>query len=199
VDCPSLVNKEKAQEKKSDKPGKSRRAYRVWDDNDTSSRSSSHKDVEANLCLMAGQNSEVSSMNSNTSFNSGNYSSLLKAFLETHEEANKLDLSNNQLKGLKNWLEGRVKELEDELLKVKTDFDHIEMIYKASSDFGFSKSTNCENRYVLQKKVNYLITTACKLSIGTTNLDANLGSQNCDFEKAGIGYQCGFQGKQKKF
>jgi len=37
------------------------------------------------------------------------------------------------MKGLNNWLEGRVKQLEDEILKLKTDFDHLEMIYKASS------------------------------------------------------------------
>jgi len=50
---------------------------------------------------MAGQDSEVSSINSSTSFNSENYSSLLQAFLETHEEANRQALSNNRLKGLK--------------------------------------------------------------------------------------------------
>jgi len=103
-------------------------------------------------------------MDSSTFFNSKNYSSLLQTFLETHEEANILALSNNRLKGLNNWLEGRVKELEDELLKVKTNFDHLEMTYKASSDFDSSKPTNCENCYVLQDKVNYLITTASKIS-----------------------------------
>jgi len=95
LDCPSLVNKEKAQENNSNKTRKSIRAYMAWEDNDTSSNSSSHEDVEANLCLMARQNSEVSSMNPNTSFNSENYSSLFQAFLETYEEANRLALSNN--------------------------------------------------------------------------------------------------------
>jgi len=108
-----------------------------------------------------------------------------------------LALSNNRLKGLNNWLEGRIRELEDELLKLKTNFDHLEIIYKASNDFDSSKPINCENCDVLQKKVNYLITTAFKLSMGTANLNANLGSQNCVFEKASIGYQTAFQGKQK--
>ena len=84
VHCPSLVNKEKAHEKKSNKSGKGRKAYIAWEDNNTSSSSSSHEDVEANLCLMAGKNYEVCSMNSNTSFNSENYSLLLWAFLETY-------------------------------------------------------------------------------------------------------------------
>jgi len=47
--------------------------------------------------------------------------------------------------------------------------------------------------------VNYLITTDSKLSMGTANLNAILGSQNCVFEKAGIGYQTGFQRKQRKY
>jgi len=38
-------------------------------------------------------------------------------------------------------------------------------------------------------------TTTSKLSMGTANLNGILGSQNCVFEKVGIGYQCGFQGK----
>jgi len=51
----------------------------------------------------------------------------------------------------------------------------------------------------LQNNVNYLITPTSKLSIGTANLNAILGFQNCAFEKAGIGNQCDFKGKQKKF
>jgi len=102
VDCPSLVNKENANEKKSYKNGKRRKAYIAWEDNASSSNSSSQEDIEANFCLMVGENSEVSSEYSNNSFNNANYSSLLQAFYETHEEANRLALSNNRLKGLNN-------------------------------------------------------------------------------------------------
>jgi len=49
------------------------------------------------------------------------------------------------LKGLNNSLEGKIKELEDELLKLKTNFDHLEMIYKASSEFDSNNLINCEN------------------------------------------------------
>jgi len=80
VDYPSLVNKEKGNKKKSHKSRKGRKAYIDWEENATSSNSSSHADVEANFCLMVGENSEVSSENSNTSFNSANYSSLLQVF-----------------------------------------------------------------------------------------------------------------------
>ena len=47
--------------------------------------------------------------------------------------------------------------------------------------------------------MNYLISTASKLSMGIDNLNALLGSQNCVFENAGIGYQTGAKGKQKLF
>jgi len=46
VDCPNYANKEKGQEKRSSKTGKSRRAYIAWEDNDTSSSSSSKEEVE---------------------------------------------------------------------------------------------------------------------------------------------------------
>jgi len=71
------VNKEKAKERKSNKFGKGRKDYIAWEDNTTSSSSSSHEDVEANMYLMAREDSEASSINSSTSFKSTNYSSLL--------------------------------------------------------------------------------------------------------------------------
>jgi len=97
-ECPSNVSKEKEDYKKYKKKGKSRRAY-----NDDSSSSSSLKDDdEANLCFMAKEESESSSVSSSSSINVENYSQLLEAFKETHEEANRLALLNNQLKGLNN-------------------------------------------------------------------------------------------------
>jgi len=99
------------------------------------------------------------------------------------------------------WLETRVKQLEDDLLEAKTDFETLEKQYNStnSSRFNSSKPVDCENCAVLQIKVNYLFSTASKLSMGTTNLNALLGSQNCVFKKAGIGYQTGPKGKQKLF
>jgi len=195
VDCPSMTNKDKGQEKKSNRVGKTRRAYIAWEDNDTSWSNSLQEEIEVNLYLMAGEKSEVNSVNSSASFNSENYNSLLQALFETHEEANRLSLSNNWLKGLNNWLEGRVKELEYELLTLKTNFDNLEMVYKSTSsnDFDFRKTANCEDCVVLKNKVNYLIKATSRLSMRTVNLNAILGSQNYVFEKAG------FQRKQKKF
>jgi len=44
-----------------------------------------------------------------------------------------LALSLNWLKGLNNWLENRVKDLEEELSKTKEDFENLDLIYKNSS------------------------------------------------------------------
>jgi len=63
-----------------------------------------------------------SSVSSCASLSAENYNQLLQAFKETHEEVNRLALSNNRLKGLNNWLENRVKTLEEELEKSKIDF-----------------------------------------------------------------------------
>jgi len=207
IDCPNQAPKEKASEKRYVKNKKQRRAYIAWEDNDTSSSSSSDKEEEANLYMMAGHESD-SSVSSNISFTYENYSTLLNAFKETHQATNHLALSYNRLKGLNNWLEGldnwlenRVKQLEEELQNMKTNFESLDMIYKSSSCncYENGKVTNCENCEVLQGKVNYLIKTVSKLSMGTANLNALLGSQNCVFNKAGIGFQKGFLEKVKKF
>jgi len=114
----------------------------------------------------------VSSVDSNNSSMSENYSILLQAFHETHEEANRLVGVNNRLKGLNKWLEKRVSSLEEELENVKTDFEHLNMIYQ-SSDYEneSSKPAKCENCEVLKVKVKFLAKTSSKLAMGTTNLN----------------------------
>ena len=79
---------------------------------------------------MVKEESESSSVSSSSSINVENYSQLLEALKETHEEANRLALLNNRLKGLNKWLENRVKTLEEELNHTKTNFETLEMINK---------------------------------------------------------------------
>jgi len=74
---------------------------------------------------MAKGENDTSSVSSCTFVNIENYSQLLEAFKETHEEANRLALLNNRMKGLNNWLEKRVKALEEELEISKNDFENI--------------------------------------------------------------------------
>ena len=76
AECPSIAIKDKAPEKKSNKSRKSRRAYIAWEDNASSSSCSSLDEIEANTCMMAGKDSDVSNTESSASFNSANYSIL---------------------------------------------------------------------------------------------------------------------------
>jgi len=82
---------------KREKKGKAKKAYIAWDDNDVSSSSSSD-DEEVNPCLLA---SVTSSVDSTSTSKGTTYDQLLNAFYETHDEANRLTLSLNRLKGLK--------------------------------------------------------------------------------------------------
>jgi len=126
AECSSIATKDKAPEKKNNKSGKTRRTYIAWEDNATSSSCSSEDEIEANTCIMAGRDSDVNSTESSASFNSTNYNTLLYAFQETHEEANKLAQSNRRLKGMNRWLKNRVKQLKDELLEAKDDLENLE-------------------------------------------------------------------------
>jgi len=157
--------------------------------------SSSSEDEKANICLMADgddDSSNSSSVSSNASLSAENYSQLLQAFKETHEEANRLALSNNRLKGLNKWLEKRVKALEEELEKSKSDFENLETHCKKSS--CKCDTLICEN---LEKKVHYLVSTVDKLSKGKFNFENVLASQNHVFGRAGLGFNP--QNKQDNF
>jgi len=175
------VSKEKRGYKKYKKKGKSKRSH----NHDSSSSLSSKEDEEANMCFMAKDESESSSLSSGTSINFENYSQLLDAFKETHEEANRLALLNNRLKGLNNWLENRVKTLEEELSHSKTYFETLEMIYQNSSRKCVD-SNFCDNCESLQKKVHYLLKMV-EFSNGQSNLET-VAYQKCVFGKAGLGF-----------
>ena len=108
---------------------------------------------------------------------------MLQAFQETHEEANRLVLSNNRLKGLNNWLEKRVKTLEEELEKSKFEFEK-----HCKNSSHVCDSLTCENCENLEKKVHYLVRTVDKLSNGKFNFENVLASQNCVFGRAGLGF-----------
>jgi len=99
------------------------------------------------------------------------------------------------LKGLNNWLENRVKALEEELENSKTDFKNLEMLYKNSS--CKCDSLVCENCESLEKKIHYLVKTVDKLSKGKSNFENVLASQNCVLGKVRLGFNP--QSKQNKF
>jgi len=84
---------------------------------------------------------------------------------------------------MNNWLENRVKSLEEELENLKTDFENLEIVYKNSS--CKCDTLVCENCKNLEKKVHYLVKTVDKLSKGQSYFENVLASQNCVFGKVG--------------
>jgi len=96
IECSNAnKEKEKSVDRKKEKKPKERRAYISWEDNDDSTTISSLQDEseEANLCLMAGDESSSSSQVS--SLDQNDYNQLLHDFEELHSEANKISTLNN--------------------------------------------------------------------------------------------------------
>jgi len=121
-----------------------------------------------------------SNVSSCASLSAENYSKLLQAFQETHEEANRLVLSNNQLKGLNNWLEKRVKTLEEELEKSKIDFEKLEKHCKTflmCVTLLFMKIVK-----ILKRKFIILLELWIRFQRNV------LASQNCVFGRARLGF-----------
>ena len=77
---------------------------------------------------------ESSSSSQVSSPEKNDYNQLLHDFEELHNEANKIFALNNWLQGLNNWLENKVSQLGKETADLKTDFEHLEMIYSNSTD-----------------------------------------------------------------
>jgi len=90
------------------------------------------------------------------------------------------------LKGLNNWLENKVKDLEKELYKTKEDLEHLDLIYKNSS--CSCEKMSCENCELLEKKICYILKTFDKLTTGKSNFEDVLASQKCVFGKTGLGF-----------
>jgi len=128
---------------------------------------------------MAKEESTSSSVSTNSSIDDENYYQLLEAFKETHKEAYRLTLLSIQYKSKNNWMENRVKILEEELNNSKSYFENLEMVYQNS--FCKCDSTSCENCESLQKKVHYLMKNVDKLSKGKSNFETVFG-------KSGLGF-----------
>jgi len=153
ADCPNNQNKEKSASKKSER-GKEKRAYISWEENDVSSTSeSSNGSEEANLCFMVNDEGSTSDLVSDYSTDSENYDQLLIAFKETHDEANRLAIICNKLTRVNRVLEPKVKALEEELHKAKTELVSLELTCLHAS------IKTCENCKKLEKQVEYLLKT----------------------------------------
>jgi len=179
-DCPILKIKKKLEEK-SEATSMSKRvkkAYIAWEGNDsnTSSDSSESDEEETNMCLMADTKSSaisVSNLESTDESYENRFYQLLELYNELHEEARKLQYSNNRHKGENRWLENRLKQLETENEELKTELENIE---KHKSDNCKKSVLNCENCSKQLERIKYLMSTLTRFTLGRNYLDAMLGS-----------------------
>jgi len=119
----------------------------------------------------------ISDSVSEFSMDSDNYDQLLAAFKETHDEADKLVVICSKLQKVNNVLAPKVKTLEEELHKAKTDLVSFELTCLHAS------IKTCENCKKLEKQVEYLLKTLSNFTKGRENHESLLGSQNAVFNK----------------
>ncbi|XP_068504514.1 uncharacterized protein [Phaseolus vulgaris] len=121
IDCPNNQSKDKSASKKVER-SKGSRAYISWEEDEVSSTSgSSTESEETNMCFMVKDEGSISDSVSEFSMESDNYDQLLAAFKETNDEANRLAVICSKLQKVNNVLAPKVKTLEEELHKAKTD------------------------------------------------------------------------------
>jgi len=104
----------------------------------------------------------------------------------------KLAVVCNKLKNANNVLEPKVKSLEKELHKAKTELVNLELTCLHAS------IKTCEICKDLEKKIKYLLKTLSNFINGRENLETLLVSQNVVFNKNGIGYNPGRKNNVKK-
>jgi len=158
----------------------------VWLDKDKSSAGSSSSDFKMDVCHMSREKYESNQVSTSSTNKCDSCYQLLEAFQETRKEANRLTLSNNQLKSENIWLKEKIKVLEKDLNNSNADFQNLEMIYQNS--FYKCDSSICKNCESLQKKVLYLVKAVDTISKGKSNLENLLASQKCVFGKSGLGF-----------
>ncbi|XP_068486444.1 uncharacterized protein [Phaseolus vulgaris] len=171
IDCPNNQNKDKKVSRKTEK-SRGERAYISWEDNDMSSSSDTlAESEEANLYFIVNNEESSCDFVRICSTDLESYDQLLIAFKETHDESNRLVICN-QLKSANNLLEPKVKSSEKELHDDKTKLVNLELmcLHASIKTIKIAK--------VLEKKVEYLMKTLSKLTMGRTNLETALGSQN---------------------
>jgi len=182
MDCANNQSKDISVSKKVERR-KGRKAYISWEENEVSSTSSSSTESEEiNLCFMVKDEESIFDSVSEFSMESDNYDQLFVAFEETHEEANRLAVICSKLPKVNNVLAPKVKTLEEELHKAKTDLVSLELTCLHASIKTYE---NCKK---LEKQVEYLLKTLSSFTKGRENLESLCGSHNAIFNKNGIGY-----------
>jgi len=119
---------------------------------------------------MVNNEGSISNLVSDFSTDSESYDQLLITFKETHDEANQLTVISNKLNNANKVLELKVKSLEEEVHKAKTDLVSLELTCLHTS------IKTCENCKKLEKQVKYLLKILSNFIKGRKNLKTLLGS-----------------------
>lgn len=138
---------------------------------------------------MVGSTSSKSSVSS-IEFESveNKYYQLLDAFQELHKEAWKFQYSNNKYKSENNWLKNRIKVSSSENLTLKSKLKSLYIIFKNTMHENKEYAQDCENCSKQMEITKYLMKTLSKLTLGSSNLYALLGSQRRALNREGIWY-----------
>ena len=102
------------------------------------------------------------------------YCELLDAFIGLLEEATNMQQSNNRHKGEIKWLEGKVKQLEEENENMTVSLEKLEKPKKDSRSKYGTSYLKCENLPRQLKMIDYLMKTLSKFTLVRLNLDAVL-------------------------
>ena len=167
-----------------------KKAYIAWEDNDSSTSidSSESHEEEINLCLMADTKSSAKSVSNLESIDESyenRFYQLLNVYNELHEEARKLQYSNNRHKGENRWLENRLKQLETENEELKSELENMEKHKSGNCKKSVINYENCSKQL---ERIKYLMSTLTRFTLGRNNLDAMLGSERSVLKRKGIGY-----------
>ncbi|KAL5148396.1 hypothetical protein HKD37_13G035438 [Glycine soja] len=127
---------------------KLKKAYIAWEDNASKSSDSSSEKEIAYVCLMDNSMDDSSTIEE-TEVNF-EFEEVLEAFHEIHEEAQKLVVSNNKLRGNLKWLLDKLASTQSKLDKLKKENEKLVSSYKASNCVCSSTSFNMDDYKSLQ-------------------------------------------------
>ncbi|WVZ09484.1 hypothetical protein V8G54_014014 [Vigna mungo] len=116
------------------------------------------------------------------------YYQLLDVFQKLHGEAMKMEYQVNRLKSEKRCLDDRIENLHKENESLKSELERLNNSPRQSIKENEVKVQECTNCPTQLERINYLMNTLPKFTLGSFNLEALLGSQRSVLNKQGIGY-----------
>ncbi|XP_045810784.1 uncharacterized protein LOC123905202 [Trifolium pratense] len=186
VIMPKESMKHKCKEKEtSSSRTKRRKSYIAWDDYDMTSSDESEIE-EANLCLMAHQEEEVNSFESEPNFT---YDELLFICEELNKESSKFKKIVSTSKKTIFTVESKINVLTKEIEDLKEKQVSLSEVSTYTPCENKKENIECNECIILKDKVEDLNNVLAKFTMGRDKLNIILGNQKASYNKAGLGYQ----------